>query len=327
MASHMRPLLAALAALLVLAPAAMAAQPRPNARFEVHDHEIGGRNWHVEATVSSTGRSLRHLILYVEQCDATVVARAVRVGEDGMFAVNRAAEGTTWSVTGSFTTPTRLEGTYRLARGGCDTGRRAFTARGRGGVEPGHDHGSHGHDHGDVFPDLAAATAAQRAQARRLHRATLSSARRLFPTYAAARNRGFVRFPRNWRRPLVFHLRQRGYEQDGRVLDPSRPESLVYWWPRRGRPVLVGFMYRAPVGRRPSFGGPLLIWHGHDNTQTGRRGRTIMTHVWLTRDLRSALANCLPVPQLEAALPRFRYARPGTVVDHNSRPCPTSSPR
>jgi len=39
-----------------------------------------------------------------------------------------------------------------------------------------------------------------------------------------------------------------------------------------------------------------------------------MTHVWLTGDLRSAWANCLPVAQLEQANPRFKYEKPRNGV-------------
>ena len=47
-----------------------------------------------------------------------------------------------------------------------------------------------------------------------------------------------------------------------------------------------------------------------------------MTHVWLTGDMRSALANCMPVPALEAALPAFRWAAPGQGFSKESYPCP-----
>jgi hypothetical protein len=46
-----------------------------------------------------------------------------------------------------------------------------------------------------------------------------------------------------------------------------------------------------------------------------------MTHVWMTRTLRSALANCVPVAALEAANPRFRWSTPNQGGGHNTEPC------
>ena len=86
-----------------------------------------------------------------------------------------------------------------------------------------------------------------------------------------------------------------------------------------GPPILLGFMYRAPLRKTPRFAGKLLAWHSH--TEDGRQGDNQMTHVWLTDDLRSALANCLPVAQLEKAIPRFRYSRPSHGAGHESRRC------
>jgi hypothetical protein len=159
------------------------------------------------------------------------------------------------------------------------------------------------------YPDLAHASRAEVAQARRLWHGTLVSARRRFPSYAAARARGYVRDHRRWTRPLVFHLRKRAFDTDGALLDARRPEALVYWWPAHGRPVLLGFMYRVPAGRPPAFGGAILAYHGH--MAGGHMGATQMTHVWLTRGLRTAYARCLPVAALERAIPAFQYATPG----------------
>ena len=43
---------------------------------------------------------------------------------------------------------------------------------------------------------------------------------------------------------------------------------------------------------------------------------------WLTNDLRSGLANCMPVEALEAALPDFEFSpmQPGVIAE--ARPCP-----
>jgi plastocyanin len=141
---------------------------------------------------------------------------------------------------------------------------------------------------------------------------------RRFRSYEAARAAGFHRRRDLKRRPLgVFHLWHQGYETDGRVMDPRRPESLVWW---RGRaagaePILIAFMLRAPLGAPPTTWGRLPLWHTHG------RGRDQMTHVWLTRSLRTALANCLPVHALEAALPGL-HLEDLSYGHHIGQPCP-----
>ena len=58
------------------------------------------------------------------------------------------------------------------------------------------------------------------------------------------------------------------YRADGRVLDPDRPESLVYQV-RGGEKELVAAMYMAEPGttldNTPPLGGALTQWHIHDN--------------------------------------------------------------
>lgn len=62
------------------------------------------------------------------------------------------------------------------------------------------------------------------------------------------------------------HASHPGYESDGRVLDPQRPETLVYAAGPRG-PVLLGAMFLMPsIGEPgPTVGGPLTVWHAHEN--------------------------------------------------------------
>ena len=58
------------------------------------------------------------------------------------------------------------------------------------------------------------------------------------------------------------------YVNDGHILDPSRPESLVYEV-RDGAQHVVAAMYMLPFGSRftdaPNVGGPLTQWHIHAN--------------------------------------------------------------
>lgn len=170
-----------------------------------------------------------------------------------------------------------------------------------------------------AYPDLAHAAPAQVTQARRLWHGTLSAAPHHFSSWTAAWRAGYTSLGLRPRHPVIYHLRNRAYERDGAALDPRRPEALVYWLPRRGSPVLVGFMYRVPANRRPSFGGQILAYHRH--MRDGHMGATQMTHVWLTHNLRTAYARCLPVAALERAIPAFHYAKTARPASHESASC------
>jgi hypothetical protein len=94
---------------------------------------------------------------------------------------------------------------------------------------------------------------------------------------------------------------------DGHILDPTRPESLVYEV-RNGRQQIAAAMYMLPLGSRftdaPDVGGPLTQWHVHgdlcltnsadDKTLSGfvglngtcpagssKAGNAPMLHVWV----------------------------------------------
>ena len=58
------------------------------------------------------------------------------------------------------------------------------------------------------------------------------------------------------------------YVNDGHILDPARPESIVYQR-RNGAPVAVAAMYSLPLGSTfayvPDVGGALTQWHVHRN--------------------------------------------------------------
>jgi hypothetical protein len=181
-----------------------------------------------------------------------------------------------------------------------------------------HGHGHVQHRYGTPigsYPDLDKASPRARAQARRLWKRTRRAAAHRFPTYRAARSLGYTRYSRELKRPLVFHLRHAGYDHDGIWLNARRPESLAYWWPPKGRPVLIAYMYRMPPGAWPRYAKPLLGWHAHE------RGGVLMTHVWITRKLRSAIANCMPVAALEAANRKYRFSPPRQGYSRESHPC------
>ena len=66
---------------------------------------------------------------------------------------------------------------------------------------------------------------------------------------------------------IDFHANNPAYEGDGRVLDPEKPETLVYAVAPDGRPVLLGALFVMPkVGEPgPAVGGPLTVWHAHQD--------------------------------------------------------------
>jgi hypothetical protein len=300
------------------------AYPSPGASYTVHDHETKGKNWHVEVAIVKDRKLVAETIVAYEQaCNATAFVNKFKMDlkgrinfDDREFDLPKKAKGK-WSMHARFTSAHEFAGTYRIVTPTCDTGDRVFRAHAGG-----HEHGGSNHHSGTrpgEYPALASASTDARDQARDLWRGTLRAAEQLFPFYESALALKFRRYPLKWKKPLLFHLRRDAYAQDKVILDPNRPESLVYWWPKKGDPSLLGFMYRAPLKKTPAFAGRLLAWHSH--IEDGRQGDNQMTHVWLTGDLRSALANCLPVDELEQRIPGFKYTRPAHGAGHESRRC------
>ena len=75
------------------------------------------------------------------------------------------------------------------------------------------------------------------------------------------------------------HFRNKAFVMDDRILDPARPEGLVYMHMPDGRTVLLGAFFIAPRGQGPRPGGPLTEWHTHNEL-----GRFEMMHVWIVFD-------------------------------------------
>jgi hypothetical protein len=170
------------------------------------------------------------------------------------------------------------------------------------------------------YPTVSLATATQREAAKRLLAAARRSAlERRLPRDAAAagfRTKTARRAPGD-RTIHYLHAEHPRYGHDGRYLDASRPEALIYA-NAPGRPlVLVGEMFSVPRGvHGPTPGGPITRWHTHEVCAHGaRRGLTPradgtcprgtkrrqgseMLHLWFTGDLRSAFAIHAPEPEL-----------------------------
>ena len=106
-----------------------------------------------------------------------------------------------------------------------------------------------------------APSAAQKAAADRLFADTKASVAR-FGALAAATNEGYRPVtPPSW---STVHYVNPAYLADGSILDPARPEALIYANPGRG-PVLAAGMYvmNRPGEAGPEVGGCLTKWHTH----------------------------------------------------------------
>ena len=128
------------------------------------------------------------------------------------------------------------------------------------------------------------------------------------------------------------------YANDGHILDPARPESIVYEW-RNGKQTAVAAMYALPLGSSfadvPDVGGSLTQWHVHRDlcltndpqqrlvsgltTESGgcppgtsKAGNTPMLHVWNIR------TPCGPFSALEGV-------GAGQVPEGETRNCDTTN--
>ena len=129
-----------------------------------------------------------------------------------------------------------------------------------------------GHGHGaapgpTVVMDIAAAgsgpaTTAQATAADRFYATTLAAIAR-FADPAAAQAAGYRL---DGLHGVDFHAANEAYQHDGRVLDPARPEMLVYAASARG-PLLLGAVFVMPGLHEsgPAVGGPLTAWHAHED--------------------------------------------------------------
>ena len=177
-------------------------------------------------------------------------------------------------------------------------------AAGGGGA---HAHGGAGgaaaeaHPPGHVNDVFALASPAQVDEVRTHLARARETARVEFPSFDAARAAGYVFAPRSFEKQQdhdYWHLSRPDYMEDANYVDPSMPETLMYWKNPGGKPVLLAFVYRVPRSQpNPPLGGPIVQWHLH--TANGKLGRLKMSHVWLVPGLREAFRHDLPKRTLE----------------------------
>jgi len=312
------PLAVLLGALLLIASAVQAALPPKGATFAFHDHQTPGKNWHVEIRIDRKNpKKIATLVAYSQQCKGTVAKTGLPISDAGVIAASGGLKGYGWwEVNATVQAPTTIVGTMRMRRADCDTGVLSYPNAITDGHTD-HAHAGGGHTHGSQYADFGSASLAERKQARALHRRVLRTWSGITP--ARAKLRGFHRPPGS--KPVVgfmYHMYNQRYERDGRLFDAKRPESLVFWRRADGDSVLLGPMFRVPRGKRPSFAGPIPIYHGH--ASAGGKAPNQMTHVWMTKGPKSAWANCLPVFHLQQYNPFFKWT-PDTKREHIGEPC------
>ena len=164
----------------------------------------------------------------------------------------------------------------------------------------GHAHGGGAGHHEGM--DIDTATRDQRAQAGQFLFATTANAQQRFPTFDAARAAGYDFAPRSFEQQKdldYWHVTNHSYLKDKRDLDPARPESLMYWNDKDGRPQLLAAVFRMPTRKpNPAVGGPIIQWHLHPDSK-GRPGRYKMTHVWMLPQLRDAYSMSMPTKRFQ----------------------------
>ena len=121
-----------------------------------------------------------------------------------------------------------------------------------------HDHGGHDHPTGPCQP-----SAAQLAAASKLVVDTRRGLARV-ASLGSARAAGYL--PHHTAPEAIKHYFNPANVLDGRVLDPTRPEGLMYAHTDRG-PMLVAAVYlmNRPGEQGEAVGGCLTRWHAHDN--------------------------------------------------------------
>jgi hypothetical protein len=128
----------------------------------------------------------------------------------------------------------------------------------------------HHHDHPALTPyaeRYAAATPDQQAAADELQ-AAVAAAVAPYADEAAAVAAGYQVVHGTEGR--IAHYLNLDAARDGRVLDPSRPEGLVYYEGGEGEPLLLGAFFVAPKAAAvPDDAGGIVVWHSHDPACTG----------------------------------------------------------
>lgn len=313
MAPMSRSLIAVAAALLALPAAADAATPRPKALLEAHRHNSGGRDWHVQVEINRTSTALATVVVYSQRCGETGFTKKVPIAADGSFVLTNepfANKRGTYSVQGSFTDENRASGSWSVATADCEDGDSFRLQDATGHFLIGNPY--------EYAPARINGSSLAARRLRKLKYETRQNARK-FDTIAKAREQGYELSTATGC-PGLHHARKHGTAMWGKVLDPTAPQSLVYWCDGQNRWTLAAFMFRADGRTRPSTYSGMLQWHKH-----GPASGTWMSHVWLVPNAIQAFATCAPFPAF-ASSGAFTY-EPFLIDAQADSPCSDSAPK
>lgn len=180
------------------------------------------------------------------------------------------------------------------------------------GTPAAHQHDSH------AIGNAATPTAAEQAAADRFVSEVMAGSGR-FTDIEVARAEGYVQMmPYAFDEIGAAHFINTAFARDDGVLDPRRPEGLIYLKTADDRLVLLGIMFVAAPNAGPTIGGPLMDWHMHPELCIGRSAilpkladgtclrATVpidfeMTHVWTVPNRLGPFAHVLPAADTAAA--------------------------
>ncbi len=116
------------------------------------------------------------------------------------------------------------------------------------------------HDHGEA----TAITTLELEAGARLVSDTIAGTKR-FEDLKVAQSEGYFLLAGG--RQGLAHYHNQAYHTDGKILDPQKPEELIYLRKSDGTAQLVGVMFLMPSANQagPRVAGPLTAWHAHDN--------------------------------------------------------------
>lgn len=184
-------------------------------------------------------------------------------------------------------------------------------------------HGHHGHHHhhgpataatnpalGGALDSDTEATEAQIAAANELVRVALDEVPKRWPTAREAEKDGY----QTWTEASgVRQLAKPELIDDGVILDPTRPEALIYYDKPDGSSVLMGVVYIMPPGLpAPDVGGPITPWYQNptpcfSDECSAKGGLSQMLRIWLV-DFPGGPFAPAGGAALQTAIARLNYA-------------------
>jgi len=111
--------------------------------------------------------------------------------------------------------------------------------------------------------------------------ASLAKAEQKKPGLADALKKADAGMPAMDGQMKMLHVGNQANKSDGKVLDPSAPETLMYGYEGNGHWKLMGVMYTARESypqAPPDPGGPITRWHYHSK----HGGTGLMMHIFFT---------------------------------------------